>query len=506
MKNFSLLIFLMTTIASAVAQSPQAFNYQALFRTDDGAPISGRELMIRVAILTDTTLNTVVYSELHHTSTDPFGRVNLQIGHGENLQGIFQNINWGGEEFFIKIEFDDEMEGNFQFAGQAQLLSVPFALYANNSANNLVAGEGIHISGDTITNTGDLSNTNELQALSISNDTIFLTDGGFVVLPPATNAIVPPGGCINSLNPVPPNGYVYSGTSFSAGDQWDAMPAMSYARFAPAVVAVGNKIYVMGGWDGVGAVSNIVEVFDIETNTWERRANMHTATVYAAAVAVGNAIHVMGGYNGITYLNRHQVYNTITNTWSLAANLPQSRSGSKAALVSGQIFLVGGFNGSALNTNQAYDPFTNAWTEKAAMPTARTDFALASFEGGFYAIGGWDQLVLNTNEFYNAATNAWFTHYPSITYRSASSASVVNNKVYLIGGGDEYSYQTLTEEYDPLTNSWKTKSYLPSPRSYFGTAVVDDKIYLVGGNFGQALKTMLVYNPQTQQIYIHCSE
>lgn len=506
MKKIVLLILLITTIASAIAQSPQAFNYQALFRTDDGVPIISQELIIRITILSDTILNIVDYSELHYTNTDQFGRVNLQIGNGETQQDVFQNIKWADGEFFVKIEFDNEMEGNFQHAGQAQLLSVPFALYANNSANNLVAGEGIHISGDTITNTGDLSNTNELQVLSISSDTIFLSDGGFVKLPVPTDAIVPSGGCINSLNPLPPSGYVYSGTSFSAGDQWNAMPAMSYARFAPTVVAAGSKIYVMGGWDGVGAVSNIVEVFDIETSTWERKANMHTATVYAAAVAVGNAIHVMGGYNGSAYLNRHQVYNTLTNTWSLAANLPQARSGCKAALVSGQIFLVGGFNGSALNTNQAYDLFTNAWTVKAAMPTARTDFALASFDGGFYAIGGWDQSVLNTNEFYHVASNTWFTQYPSLTNRSASSASVVNNKVYLIGGGDEYSYQTLTEEYDPLTNSWKTKSYLPSPRSYFGTAEIDEKIYLVGGNFGLALKTMFEYNPQTQQFYIHCSE
>ncbi len=506
MKKITLSILLIATIASVFSQSPLTFNYQALFRSGDGAPMISQELMIRVSILSDTILNTVEYSELHHTGTDPFGRVNMQIGRGEMLQGSFQNINWGDGEFFVKIEFDEEMSGNFQLAGQSQLLSVPFALYANESPNNLVAGEGINISGDTITNTGDLSNTNEIQVLSISNDTIFLTDGGFVVLPAANNAIVPAGGCINSLSPVPPNGYVYSGTSFSAGDQWNAMPPMSYARFAPAVVAVNNKLYVMGGWDGVGAVSNIVEVFNFETNTWERKANMHTAAVYAAAVTVGNAIHVMGGYNGSVYLNRHQVYNTITNTWSLAANLPQAKSGCEAALVSGKIYLVGGFNGSVLSTNQEYDLFANLWTEKAAMPTARTDFALAAFDNGFYVIGGWNQTALNTNEFYHAASDTWFTQYPSITHRSASSASVVNNKVYLIGGGDEFSYQTLTEEYDPLTNSWKTKSYLPSPRSYFGTAVIEDKIYLIGGNFGLALKTMFKYAPQNQQFYIHCSE
>jgi hypothetical protein len=47
------------------------------------------------------------------------------------------------------------------------------------------AGNGINIAGNTISAI-DASDTNELQTISISNDTIFLSKGGYVVLPSAT--------------------------------------------------------------------------------------------------------------------------------------------------------------------------------------------------------------------------------------------------------------------------------------------------------------------------------
>jgi len=364
----------------------------------------------------------------------------------------------------------------------------------------------IHIDGNTISNTGDLSNTNELQVISVSHDTIFLSNGGFAKLPAATNAIVPPGGCIQSINAQPPAGYNFSGTSFTAGDQWYEMPQMTHARFGAAIVALQNQIYVIGGWDGIGAVSNIVEVFDLETGVWSRKSNMNTAVVYGASAVVGNNIHVMGGYTGSTYSNRHQVFNTLTNSWSLAQALPQACSGAGAVAVDGNIFLTGGFDDTVLNNNQMYNPATNSWTTKAALPTARTDFAIAQLFDGFYVIGGWNADVLNVNEFYHPTTDTWTTWYSSNTFRAGASAAVAGSKIYLLGGGNQYNYSSITEVYDPLTNEWKAAASLPSPRSYFGAVSINNIIYVVGGNFGSALKSMYNYNPETIQYFIHCAD
>ena len=60
---------------------------------------------------------------------------------------------------------DAQGGNNYTLTGTQQLLSVPYALYAKTAFDL------------------DPNPTNELQVLSISNDTIFLTNGGFVKLP-----------------------------------------------------------------------------------------------------------------------------------------------------------------------------------------------------------------------------------------------------------------------------------------------------------------------------------
>jgi len=568
MRTLLSFITLLLFCTSAFSQTPQAFQYQAVLRYDDGNPITNTDVNLKVSILSDTVQNVIEYSEIQNTITDNFGRVNLQVGEGEILIGDFAEINWGLGQYFIRIEFDPLGGTAYQLLGQSQLLSVPYAQYANHSGDIYEAGQGIEITGNTISNTGDLSDeneiqgiskfgnaivlsqgggsvtdndvqsltqtiegttrqirisngnsidvdvadndndaSNELQVISVSNDTIYLSNGGFAKLPVPTNAIVPVGGCIQSTNPEPPQGYAYSGTGFTAGDQWNNLPSMSNARFAPAVAAVGDKIYVIGGWDGESTVSKKLEVYDLATQAWSQKANITTGVVYAATAVVGNTIHVMGGYNGNSYATNHQVYNISSNSWSQSASLLSPRSGCGAAVVSGKIYLIGGYyNGNPLSTNQVYNPSSNSWSNKTDMPTARTDFAIAALNDGIYVIGGWDTDALNVNELYDPATDTWTTYYPMPSYRSGCSCAVANDKIYVIAGGDAYSYLSTTEEYDPLNNNWLTKSTIPTPRSYFGAAGLNDKIYVVGGTFGVALNTFLVYDPTEIQYYIHCAE
>ena len=58
-----------------------------------------------------------------------------------------------------------------------------------NCYTDYVAGTGIDITGSTISNTGDLSNTNELQTLSIVGQDLTLSNGGGTVTIPATTTL-----------------------------------------------------------------------------------------------------------------------------------------------------------------------------------------------------------------------------------------------------------------------------------------------------------------------------
>ncbi|HPI55164.1 MAG TPA: hypothetical protein PLU10_10755, partial [Chitinophagaceae bacterium] len=141
MKSILNKIMLLLTMCCAatffvMAQSPLQFPYQAVARDSNGAVIANQAVLIRLRINNVTANGTVLYRELHNTVTNEFGLINLAIGAGTPLTGSFASINWGSGEKYIGIEMDMSNTGSQYVAmGSSQLLSVPYAIYANNSGN-----------------------------------------------------------------------------------------------------------------------------------------------------------------------------------------------------------------------------------------------------------------------------------------------------------------------------------------------------------------------------------
>jgi uncharacterized protein (TIGR02145 family) len=141
-KLFTLLAFVITI--TTFAQAPQGFNYQATVRNSSGALIINQNVNFRFNIMLNSQTSIPVYAETHYVLTDDLGQVNLTIGSGTASSGTFSNINWGTGNYYLGIELNT---GNGYIAmGTSQLLSVPYALYANsagNTATNLPIGTNI---------------------------------------------------------------------------------------------------------------------------------------------------------------------------------------------------------------------------------------------------------------------------------------------------------------------------------------------------------------------------
>lgn len=175
--------FLSLFVGIAVfAQTPQAINYQAVARNISGSVIANQNIGVRLSILNGSVGGPAVYTESHTVSTNAYGLFTLGIGQGVPSLGSFATVGWGSGTKFLKVEIDPAGGTNYQLQGTSQMLSVPYALYAENTT--LQAGTGIAVSGNTVTNTGDLSTTNELQSLSLSGTVLTLSNnGGSVNLP-----------------------------------------------------------------------------------------------------------------------------------------------------------------------------------------------------------------------------------------------------------------------------------------------------------------------------------
>ncbi len=116
-----------------MAQAPQGFNYQATVRDGNGQLIINQNVHFIFNIMRNSPTSLPVYSETHYAPTDDLGTVSLVIGQGTPTTGVFAQIPWGEGEYFLGIELNT---GNGYVAmGTTQLLSVPYALYANSAGN-----------------------------------------------------------------------------------------------------------------------------------------------------------------------------------------------------------------------------------------------------------------------------------------------------------------------------------------------------------------------------------
>jgi len=147
-------------------QIPQVINYQAVIRNSSGELLSNESRAIRISILDESVSGTVIYSEIHSKTTNDYGMVSLQIGTGAYEFGNFALIDWTTSPKFFKVSVYGET--GFVDLGTTQIVAVPYALYARDVENK---------------DDADANPTNELQILTISNDTIYLSNEGFVKLP-----------------------------------------------------------------------------------------------------------------------------------------------------------------------------------------------------------------------------------------------------------------------------------------------------------------------------------
>ena len=128
--------------ASVFAQAPDKMSYQAVIRNSSDDLVSNQKVGVRISILQGTANGTAVYVELHSPTTNTNGLISMEIGDGNAVSGVFKNIDWSKGPYFIKTETDPSGGVSYSVTGTSQLLSVPYALYAETSGSSLPGPQG----------------------------------------------------------------------------------------------------------------------------------------------------------------------------------------------------------------------------------------------------------------------------------------------------------------------------------------------------------------------------
>ncbi len=111
----------------AYAQAPDRFSYQTIIRDGSGVVQANSAYTLGLELHQTTASGTTVYEESHAVTTNAFGLANVSVGGGTVISGSMGAIDWGSGPYFIEVKVDGTSMGT------TQLLSVPYALYAEES-------------------------------------------------------------------------------------------------------------------------------------------------------------------------------------------------------------------------------------------------------------------------------------------------------------------------------------------------------------------------------------
>lgn len=177
MKKLTLLFLLASLIClNLPAQTPKGFNYQAVARDASGEILSGQSVGLHIGILQGSAEGEAVYQEVFAPVTNEFGLINIVIGNGSVLYGDFEEIDWSEGPYFVKVQMDPEGGSNYIEMGTSQLLSVPFALHAETSADTF---SGDYEDLENLPNLDDMIVVDDPQ----TGDMLYFSNGNWEAIP-----------------------------------------------------------------------------------------------------------------------------------------------------------------------------------------------------------------------------------------------------------------------------------------------------------------------------------
>ncbi|MEJ2853706.1 MULTISPECIES: S8 family serine peptidase [unclassified Saccharothrix] len=250
-----------------------------------------------------------------------------------------------------------------------------------------------------------------------------------------------------------PDGRVYSvgGYSPSEGmldhlyvyeprtDTWSRAAATDELREKPAAAFVGDKLYVVGGFDDFGinrAAKRTGEVYDPATGRWQGIAQAPYGSAAAGTAVLGGKLYLVGGCSGdvCTAESNAARYDPATNTWQSLRHYPEGVAwGSCAGDEARQrVYCAGGVDFVGKSSAYAYDPATDEWTPIAALPVPLWGSVYAAANGKFVVSGGvTGDEVTNEGYAYDPFADAWDPVPPAGTgvYRGGGACGL-----YRIGG------------------------------------------------------------------------
>ncbi len=267
---------------------------------------------------------------------------------------------------------------------------------------------------------------------------------------------------------------------------------MSVARILGAAIVADDVLYIGGGLHPqTGAVTNVVNVYDLKTDQWKTQLSLSLARASAAALQIGKELWFAGGYVVApteVFFDIIDIYNPETGAWR-TEKLPVAQIPTATVVGNKAIFYGGVGKDGPLPLAYIYDIPTKMWST-TALSTPR--FNVTATTVGPYAIfaGGSTNTVdaLDAVDIYNSTTNTWTTAKLS-TARAFVAAGSIGDSLAIFAGGGEINFErrfltTSSKQVDIFnikTGLWSQAQLSQNRTGVFGGS--DGKRFFVGNGW-----------------------
>lgn len=128
-------IILLLLSGAMLAQAPALINYQGVARNSVGNVLPNKNITLKLSVRDLEPNGSVVYTETRSLRTNNFGMFIVAIGSSgaTNVVGSIAAINWKTGDKFLQVLIDPNGGWQFLDLGTTKLMSVPYAIYANNA-------------------------------------------------------------------------------------------------------------------------------------------------------------------------------------------------------------------------------------------------------------------------------------------------------------------------------------------------------------------------------------
>ena len=266
-------------------------------------------------------------------------------------------------------------------------------------------------------------------------------------------------------------------------------------------VAVGGRIYVLGGHDRAGATVRNVDVFAPASGVAQRAGSLALPTHGAAAANLDGRVLVFGGASGSVH-DVVQQYFPASGRARVIGHMPTVRADVTAVVVGRRVILAGGFDGVGPQGEVWATGNGRTFSVVARLPQPVRYPAVAALGNAVYVFGG----LISGGEYDGTFSNTILRVLPlSGTARivarlpaplAHAMAALVAGRIYVLGGSAPGGPSNAILRYDPTSHRIIRAGRLPRPITDAAVATIGRTVYLLGGISSGPLATVVAVRPR----------